>query len=368
MNLLKILHTESSRGWGGQELRILTESKALVERGHRISIAAPPDAPIFHKAKDLRLEVIDLPIQEKSIRGLIAIRALIKSRDFDVINTHSSTDSWLVALACKTMFEAPRIVRTRHISTPVRPTAANRWLFGKAAARVVTTGEALRDMLVRDLALDSAYVTSVPTGVDCNLYIPVTDDEKRALRIALGVPADKVIVGTVCTLRLLKGLEYLFEAIRLLEDETFLLYVVGDGPQRRRLEDWILRNSMQDMIKIVGGQNNVHEWLQCFDIFAFPSLAEGVPQALIQAMLTELPCVTTNVGGIPEFAVNQQTAILIPPRRPELLSSAIRSLSNDPILSKSLGYAARGRCKVHNSIQKMADQMEFVLTSAAKNL
>ena len=294
----------------------------------------------------------------KKIAGVLAIRKLISKRHFDVINTHSSTDSWLTALACQTIACAPRIVRTRHVSTPVRATAANRWLFGKATTSIVTTGEAVRRMLIQDLGLDPERVVSVPTGVDSTLYKPVTKAEKKMLREKLGIPKDKLIVGTVATLRLLKGIEYLFDAIRLLNNTQCLLYVVGDGPQRARLESWILEHGMERQIAMVGEQRNVHEWLQSFDIFAFPSLAEGVPQALAQAMLTELPCVTTNVGGIPELAIDQVTALVCDPRNEAEIEKRLRQMISRPLIAKVLAKNARTHCEKGLSLARMCTAME----------
>ena len=359
VNPLKILHTESSWGWGGQEVRILTESKALIVRGHEVCIAAPPDTPILQEAQALGIEAIGLPIRRKKIAGVLAIRKLVCNRHFDVINTHSSTDSWLTVLACQTVANAPRVVRTRHVSTPVRSTAANRWLFGKATARIVTTGEAVREMLIQDLGLDADRVVSIPTGVDSNLYKPVTKEQKKMLREKLGIPKDKLVVGTVATLRFLKGIEYLFEAVRVLNNAHCVLYVVGDGPQRTRLESWIVEHGMESRIMMVGEQRNVHEWLQSFDIFVFPSLSEGVPQALAQAMLTELPCVTTNVGGIPELAIDQVTALVTKPRDPQALANAVNALISIPIRAESMGSAARLHCISAQSLETMARKMEI---------
>jgi glycosyltransferase involved in cell wall biosynthesis len=213
-------------------------------------------------------------------------------------------------------------------------------------------------MLIQDLGLDPERVVSVPTGVDSTLYKPVTKAEKKMLREKLGIPKDKLIVGTVATLRLLKGIEYLFDAIRLLNNTQCLLYVVGDGPQRARLESWILEHGMERQIAMVGEQRNVHEWLQSFDIFAFPSLAEGVPQALAQAMLTELPCVTTNVGGIPELAIDQVTALVCDPRNEAEIEKRLRQMISRPLIAKVLAKNARTHCEKGLSLARMCTAME----------
>ncbi|RMF17299.1 MAG: glycosyltransferase family 1 protein, partial [Gammaproteobacteria bacterium] len=127
---MKILHTENSCGWGGQEIRILTESKGLMERGHDVAIVCPTQAPIHEAAREAGLITLAADIRRKNIPGLAAMYRALKSWQPDVINTHSSTDSWLSALAVRLGASDAPIVRTRHISAPVSPSLTNRWLYG----------------------------------------------------------------------------------------------------------------------------------------------------------------------------------------------------------------------------------------------
>jgi len=107
---LAILHTESSLGWGGQEIRVLTEARGVARQGHQMLLAAPADSRIFAEAPRYGVEALALPIAGKRLGGLLALRGLLARRKFDVINTHSSTDSWLAAVAGATLDAAPPIV------------------------------------------------------------------------------------------------------------------------------------------------------------------------------------------------------------------------------------------------------------------
>ena len=141
---MRILHTEASCGWGGQEIRILDEAAGLIDRGHEIWLACPPQAPIARAAPARGLRVLTIPLERKRPAGLFAMRALLREHAFDVVNSHSSTDTWLAALACASLKGAPPLVRTRHISAPVARSPSNRWLYARASRFVVTTGERLR--------------------------------------------------------------------------------------------------------------------------------------------------------------------------------------------------------------------------------
>ena len=116
---MRIVHTESSLGWGGQEIRILSESQGLARRGHEVSLLCPREARIFDEAPRWGLQPTALPIGRKSLRGFSVLRDWLKKNPCDVISTHSSTDSWLSALALASLGGPVPMVRTRHISAPV---------------------------------------------------------------------------------------------------------------------------------------------------------------------------------------------------------------------------------------------------------
>ncbi|MBN9462622.1 MAG: glycosyltransferase family 4 protein [Burkholderiales bacterium] len=361
---LHVLHTESSCGWGGQEIRILSESTGMIARGHRVALACVPGAPIERAAAAAGLEVLPLPIGRKRLPGLRALRRLFARRRFDVVVTHSSTDAWLVALACMGRRDAPPVVRIRHVSAPVAASAPNRWLYGRSVRHVVTTGERLRRELIETLGCPAQHVTSVPTGIDAGRFAP---GDRNGARAALGLPRDALLVGIVATLRSWKGHRFLIDALARLPDPRVRLVIVGDGPMSEALREQAAQTAPAGRCVFAGQQEDVLPWLHAFDVFALPSYAnEGVPQALIQAMLCALPCVTTAVGAIPEIAIDARTALVVPPRDATALAAAIARLAGDPALRTTLGQAARAHCLAGYTRDAMLDRMEHLLLSVAR--
>lgn len=357
---MHILHTEASCGWGGQEIRILGESAGMIARGHRVTLACPPQATIAQEAARFGVELLTLPIDRKRPVGFRAIRHLLATRRFDVINTHSSTDAWLVALACVTLPDAPPMVRTRHISAPIAPGLANRWLYARASRFVVTTGERLREEIIERTGCRPEAVRSIPTGIDDQLFAPA---DREAARSALGLPADRLIIGIVATLRSWKGHRHLVEAVAALDDPRLLLVIVGDGPQQEALAAQIAAGGLQSRVRLIGRRDDVQVWMRAFDLFALPSYAnEGVPQALVQAMLSGLACITTTAGAIPEVAIDGKTALVVPQQDPAAIGRAIARLAEDPTLRDALGAAARAHCLQGFTREAMLDRMEAVFT------
>lgn len=355
---MRILHTESSCGWGGQELRILEEARGMAGRGYALTIAAPAESRILPEARARGLDAVALPIARKRPGGIANLYRWLARNRVDVINTHSSTDSWLAALACAILKEAPAIVRTRHISAPVPNNRATRWLYLAATRHVVTAGEVLRRQLIEANGFPGDHVTSVPTGVDTRRFAP---GDRVEARRALGLPPEATLVGIVATLRSWKGHRFLLDAIAALGREDCTLVIVGDGPQRANIEWRIAKLRIEDRVLLAGNQADVVPWLHALDIFALPSYAnEGVPQALVQAMLCALPCVTTGIGAIGEAAVPEQTALVVAPQDARALAQGLRRLIDAPGLRERLGGAARAWCSARFGIEPMLDSMETV--------
>jgi glycosyltransferase involved in cell wall biosynthesis len=359
---LRILHTESSLGWGGQEIRILTEAAGMIGHGHQVTLACASSAKIFAAAPRFGVPVTTLPIGRKRPQGIAALRRLFTKHPVDVINAHSSTDAWLVALACRALKAAPPLVRTRHISAPVPRDRLTRWLYTKATAHVVTTGEAIRSALIREIGVAPSRVTSIPTGVDPVRYAP---RDKREARRWLRLPESAPLVGICATLRSWKGHRFLIDAMPLLAHRDAQLVIVGDGPQRVALERQVAALGLRDRVRLIGNQNDVAPWLAAFDVFALPSYAdEGVPQALVQAMFVGAPCVTTDAGAIGEAAIADVTALVVAKENTIALAAAIDRLLGDPALAARLLTAARERVAAKFDLASMLDHMETVFRRA----
>lgn len=360
---MKIVHSEASCGWGGQEIRILEEARGLAARGHEVHLLCPPEARIFAEAPRFGVAATPLPIARKKLAGVFAIRRWLLQHRPDVINTHSSTDSWLAALAGATLREAPPIVRTRHISAPVPVNATTRWLYTRATRHIATTGEALRQELIRRNGFPAERITSVPTGIDPERYAPGDRALARTTLAPFGVAAAEPLLLIVATLRSWKGHLYLLEAFAGLHGAR--LAVVGDGPYRPTIEAKLAELGLAERVIFAGQQQDVTPWLRAADLFVLPSYAnEGVPQAVLQAMMSGLPVVSTTVGAIAEAVVDGVTGCLVPPRDAAALRTALAALLAAPESAAAMGRAGRERAVAYFSHETMLDRMESIFRAA----
>lgn len=358
---LRILHTESSTGWGGQEIRILTEMRGMMDRGHTVMLLTPKSAEIFPAAQKLGIPVEAIPMVKKRLPALAALRKWLgrHGRDYDVINSHSSTDSWLGAVACSTLRHMPPIVRTRHVSTAINNKPSTRWLYQTATQHIATTGEALRQQLHRDNGFELARMTSVRTGIDLSRFKPLPQAECRA---ALGV-AERPTLGVLATLRDWKGHDYLLNAWQTLRGEfgDWQLLIIGDGPRRQHLEKRVTDMALRDSVRFVGNQDNVPQWLNCLDLFTLPSFGdEGVPQGIMQAMACGKAVVSTPVGAINEAVQRDSTGLMVEPKNAAALAQALGRLMRDTAERQQFADASLSYAHANFGIDIMLDRMEGI--------
>ena len=351
-----IVHTESSVGWGGQEIRVLRESKAFLDRGHQVTVLAPAQAEIAKRASDFGVPVCLVPIFNRNFRAFWLLRKALKRLKPDLVNTHSSTDSWLVAAVCLSMRHPPKVVRTRHICSQPSRSLTTRWLYHKAAQKVVTTGEAIRAQILK-LGIPADHVVSIPTGINPDSYPPGSKNEAKEGLDLSGL----TVIGVVATIRSWKGHRVLIEALKHLPASHYRLLFVGDGPIRRSLQEDLVDAGLADLVLFAGHQNDVLPWLQAMDVFVLPSYAnEGISQALVQAMMAGIPVVTTTAGAIAEVAKDGDTALVVEPNDPPALRKAVETVLEDPQLARKLATSARQFVLEHHSEVVMVERMDTV--------
>ncbi|RJR42402.1 MAG: glycosyltransferase family 1 protein [Deltaproteobacteria bacterium] len=355
-----ILHTESSLGWGGQERRILAEAAAMRERGHRLLLACDPKGELFPRGRRAGFPVLPLSFGGwRNFPAGLALRRFLLREGVDFLNTHSSLDTWVGTLAL-TGLKKPFLVRTRHLSTPVKMNRPTRWLYNTPRA-TITTSRSIKELLQERLGVPGDKIFAIPTGVSLQEFAPRQPD--AALLEKLLIPQGSFIWGMVSVLRSWKGHLYALEALKELVDagiKTFLV-VVGEGPYRSLIEPRIQELGLEDRVRLAGYQEDVAPWLALMDVVAMASYAhEGVPQAVLQAMAMGKPVVGTMVGGIPEVIVPRETGLLVPPKDSSALAAALRRLWEHPGLRTEMGR--KGREMVHKkySLEQMALAVERV--------
>ncbi len=362
---LRILHTESSMGWGGQECRILTESAGMISRGHKVIIACQPGSAIADRAGQYGVETRLIRMKRAgdhtAIRRLIA---LIRGESIHILNTHSSIDSWCGGIAAK--FCAAKCIRTRHLSISIKNTLDSRILYKSLPDAVVTTGEMIREHIAIATGTPLERIISIPTGIDLQRFDP-SQISGQKIREEIGIPVGVPLVGTIGMMRGMKGHVHFVRAaasvIETMPGVRFLL--VGDAPDggTNIVKDTIINEihslAIADKITLAGYRTDIPELLAAMDVFVLASVKdEGVPQVISQAMAMGKPVVATNVGGIPEQVIDSVTGYLVEKANADQIADAVLRILASPEDAARMGEEGRIHAERNFSIEGMLDRTE----------
>ena len=342
-----ILHTECSDGWGGQEIRIVEELRGMRRYGYATALIAPQHSQIFPRAQAEGFVVYPVRFGNKGhLPSWVRLFRLIGRLKPDVVNTHSSDDSWMAGCVARVL-GVPLIIRTRHVSTPIGSTFSYRHF----PDLILTTSDSIRADLMKQ-GLEENRILSVPTGVDPKRFT-FSDGWRRSVRQRLGVGAEEVLVGNVCVLRSWKGLDFFIDTAAQMPPQ-FKFILVGDGPQRKRLEQKVKDMNLPDRLLFTGHVENVEEYYSAVDIFLFTSYAsEGVPQALLQAMSAGLPMVVCRNPSVIETVDGYEDLIPVAYGDVEAASQALRRTVELHGWNDSVQSAKRRRLKALYTIESM---------------
>jgi glycosyltransferase involved in cell wall biosynthesis len=351
---MRILHTESSTGWGGQENRTMNELVAMRERGHELAVVSRPGARIIERAKEL-----GFPTFAVDMRGAIDFPAIFKlrgvMRDFgaDIVNTHSGRDTQLAGMAARSLFNRPRIVRTRHLALPI----TSRFTYSVLPDHVVTVSKFVENYLV-EAGVPRQGITTIPTGVDFSRYDRST--VQGNLRDELGLAADTLLIGTVAILRAKKGhveiLDAVPEVLKRFPKAHFVF--AGNGAQTDNLKARIAADGLGDSVHLLGLRRDVTNVLASLDLFVLPTHQEALGTAFIEAGVMGLPTVASNVDGVPEVVQDGLTGLLVPAQDGKALVEPICRLLADPIYRQAMGAKAAEFVRRKFAREVMAAGME----------
>jgi glycosyltransferase involved in cell wall biosynthesis len=357
MKQWRILHSESSRGWGGQEVRVMAELEWMRAHGHWVALAAHPQSEIFRRAGEAGIERVPLRFHKALLPLEVYRLALwLGSHRVDVVNTHSSNDGWLAGLAAR--LTGRTLIRSRHIEVDY----PNRFLSGLAFRAlphyVITTSKRIADRLVAELGVPSKKVTCIATGVDLTRFAP--DAVKTTLRAEMSLPPGTALVGMVSVLRSWKGHATLLEAARLLIDQGRMIHfaIAGEGTMRVVLPDQIDKAGLAAHVTLLGHRADVPNVLAALDVLVLPSYAhEGIPQIILQAQAMKCPVVATRIGGIPEVVQEGVTGLLVEPKDAAALAGAIATVLDDKALAGKLTQAGRQQIEQAYSLDAMGERL-----------
>ncbi|NGX63256.1 MAG: Alpha-D-kanosaminyltransferase [Candidatus Anoxychlamydiales bacterium] len=357
---LNILHLEASFGWGGQEIRTLKESLGMKNLGHSVFIAVEKNGILYEKAK--KAGFISYEIKFKKLfwpLSFFKLLYIMKKHKIDIINTHSSSDAWLGGIIAKLL--KIKIIRTRHLSTPIKKGLNSKLLYGYLADFVVTTCKEAADIIIKQANRNKNSCLSIPTGQDFT-KLSIDPAKAKEFREKFNIKDTDFLVGTACFMRSWKGIDDLLNAAKILENNKKIKFIIVGGGHKKTYIDKAKDMNLKNVI-FTGHIDNPISSILAFDVFTLLSTAhEGVSQASLQAAFLQKPLIATPTGGLKEVCIDNQTGILVPIFSPNKIIEAILKLEKDKNLRDRYDKNAK-KLASEFSQENMIDKMSRVYVS-----
>jgi glycosyltransferase involved in cell wall biosynthesis len=364
---LRVVHAVLSLDVGGLERIVLDLVRAGQARGQQVSVVClerpgllaaecTADVHCLHKPPGRQRRTV-----EQTVRGA---GTLLDRLHPDVVHTHQVGPLWYLGQAARAC-GGPPFLHTEHVDNVEkavgwRAKVKTRLLWNRAA-RYADTFCCVSDDVSRSAGrwgtVAAHKLAIVLNGIDTDRYAQAGAAVSR-LRAEVGIPAGSVVVGTVGRLHEVKRQDLLLRAAARLRATRPGLHVliVGDGPERARLEALAADLGIRPAVTFTGFQTRPERLLPAMDVFALTSRLEGLPLAMLEAWAAGVPVVSTAVGGIPKALTDGVTGRLVPNGDERAVAEALSAVLDDPFAAGQMSARGRDHVVARYSLNRMADE------------
>ena len=367
----RVMHIISNLDIGGAQEVVRTLVAYLAEEGCVPIVCTFKDGPLRQDIERLGILVEVLPARRYSIvdfplfvTDMLRIRQalinVVKKHHIEIIQTHLLRVLDFLVLTLRGKAKTPLVFWTAHNTNEelqkeqlprhrwlLKPKRLGYRLLYRLSARSVNgfiaVADGVKTELLETIGPIDDKITVILNGVDIRRYQRPVD--KGAIRDKLGLTEQARLITTVGTFKRQKGHAYLIEAVAalVLQFPDLHILLIGDGDLRAALQAQTSSLGLKQRIHFLGSRSDVPGLLAASDYFVLPSLWEGLPMALIEAMASGLPIVATDVSGTRQVMVPGETGIVVPPGDAQQLAAAIRELLSDSARAQAMGAAAQRR-------------------------
>ena len=349
---------------GGAERQLASLAPLLLSKGIDVTIYTKrtQNLPSFEYIEGV-------PVNRLTIMGSRAARSFsftagtlmrLKRSPPDLIHAHDFLSPSTTALLAKKLFRIPVLVKVVRGGDLGDVQWLLRRAFGRRRLKFLCDNVDKFICISREIDAELAQIgvaatrrAQIPNGVDCQRFQPASAEGRKNIRAENGLPDGPIVVyaGRLAVEKRVASLVKIWPSVRATVPEA-ILAVVGTGEEERSL-----RKLAGDGVLFIGAVDDVSPYLRAADIFVLPSVAEGLSNALLEAMATGLACVATDVGGASDLISNQVSGVLIPPDDTKALFDQLVGLLVDPVTRTPLGRRAREFVKHNFALDHVADKL-----------
>jgi glycosyltransferase involved in cell wall biosynthesis len=339
----------------GETLRrfILPLIEALATEGFQVEAAASIDEHILRLKKEgYVVHFIPLKRTFNAVNHLVTFMHLlwiIKRGQYSCVHTHGVLAGLIGNLAARiagirNIFYTPHGFLSYEVSPLSKPFYRLCDIMSVLFADVVfcTGKEEFLGALINSMSIKKGLIYIPGMGVDTSKFLLSEEERQKRrkdIRSKLNIVDSEKVIIMVARLVKEKGVYEFLKAVKILyqRDSRIKALIVGNGPERKKMEEFVNSNSLKGVVHILGEREDVPDLLCASDVFALPSYGEGLPIAPLEAMAIGLPVVLTDVKGCREEVKDGVNGFLVPPKDPLSLSEALWRILNDPLLAQKMG-------------------------------
>jgi len=296
---------------------------------------------------------------------LVRIRAFLRRNRVDIVHAHNTAPLIYAGIGSKLGRHRPVFVYSEHNQIySASPSARRKFAYYvRLAHHVVAVSEDLQRTLTREVGVRMP-VRVIHNGIDGSRYKFEPDPEMRS---RLGAVDDTFLVGTAVVLSKQKGITYLLQAAeRVVREEPRVRFAIaGDGPLREELVREAEERGLGDSVTFLGYRSDIPQLLSAFDLYVLPSLWEGLPLALLEAMAVGKPALATRVGGNPEVIEHGVNGYIVEPRDVGALADSVLEAARDPELAERVKRVNREKFERQFSVEAMTRAHEALYREVA---
>jgi len=361
---MNIVHIVPDIGIGGLSKVVLDICRNLDKKNYNISVYAirkyeEEFTPDFIKA-GINVAYGLKKGQNKGYGVFLKIAKYLKIVQADIVHTHN-TAAFLDGTIGAMLADVPVRIHTDHARLypdKTRYQIAEK-IMSKYVAKIVAVSEHTKQDLIKYQRISEDKIVVIPNGIDLGeIKKIVPEDKKRELGIKYGAP----VIGLGVRLEEQKGIKYLIRAMPYILNkypETVCL-IAGEGSKRYELEEEAKKHGLKDSIKFLGVRRDMTEILQIIDIYVLPSIWEGLPLVVLEAMAAGKAIIATNVGGNSTAIINEYNGLLIPSRNVEAIADGILRFLKEPNFAAEMSKNAYRTFNERFTVDKMVNQYEML--------
>lgn len=360
--MARILFVSTSTTLGGAEKTLYALATLLDPKKHQVAgvVSLKPEGHYAKRLREQGVKVTTLAMAHTP-RPADAKRlaAIIDRERPDIVHAVMYQAIQLCRMAkprADTPFKLVSSPRVNYRSRSWWTLLVDRWLKERDDL-LIAECEASRRFLLKRLGYTPAKVVTIRNGVELAGWPPSKIDRQKK-RMELRLSAGDVLIGAIGRLDKQKGFETLIEAMSRMKGSPLRCAILGEGPERTRLEALVRKHHLEKSVWLLGEKGEIPSWLAAFDLYCLPSLWEGLPNSLLEAMSLGLPVIASAVDGIPEAVLDGKDGILVPPDRPTALAKILRTLVDDPARRLALGKEAQATIAERFTLRRMLAEYE----------